>query len=63
MASLGKHTVNVSDAFRGNRFLIELRVRRDWRFRLAMMLFWLAGRVLRCKVGVCETITDSDWQG
>lgn len=41
--------IKVSDVFKGSNVTIDVQVKEDWRFRIALLLLWLAGKVLSCK--------------
>lgn len=40
--------IKVSDVFKNGNVTIDVQVKEDWRFRIALVLLWLAGKVLRC---------------
>lgn len=42
--------VRMSDAFRGGKIYVEVRVVDDWRFKLGLNLIKLGCRVLRCSL-------------
>jgi hypothetical protein len=48
----GEVEINASDAFKGQTLTIDVAIRKDWRFRLGVLLLRAGVRVLRCGIEI-----------